>query len=407
VAVILHPSLPTTWRALATKFTALTVFWLLFGFASLLWTTDPRLGIAELLSIAVGASVALSLAAFQQSDPLIIDFLRRGWIFALCAMYIVIAWELMTGRHLEGSYVMQHQLAYGDTFNLGVQGSLDNPNDLAAFLVFSAPFVVWSLLRSRKALATIGLGALVLSIGALTVFTGARLSLLTFALQLTIFCFLSKRRRGRVLLIATMALSIMAGALLVITTTLEKLSGLFDQVTGGDGTPIRRNLFLNGIEFLVKSYGWGIGAGGFTGAMQQGAGSYPTSNSAATIVNPHSGIIEVSQYGLLILIPVLAILFASGSTLWRGRKFALTTNRNSLYLATQVGLVALLGLVILSFEGSEFLTATLNWMFVATVLVHGTHAESNMARSFGAKSARRLLKPAPLPMDPAPRGIAP
>ena len=329
VALILQPWLPTIWRDLPTKFAALIAFWLLFGIASLLWTTDLSQGITELLSIAVGGTVAFSLGVFQKADPRTIDFLRQGWIFALCTMYVIIAWELVTGRHLEGSFVLQNQMIYGGTANLGVQGTLDNPNDLSAFIVFCTPFLLWSLVRPRRVSTAICLGVLVLSVGALTAFTGARLSLLTFMLQLMIFCFQSKRRRGRVLLVGAMALSVIAGALLVMTTTLEKLSTLVDQVAGSDTTPIRRNLFLNGVEFLVKSYGRGIGAGGYTAAMRHGAGSYPTSNSLITFMNPHSGIIEVSQYGLLVLIAVGAFLFVTGRTLWRGRKLALAANRNS------------------------------------------------------------------------------
>jgi hypothetical protein len=380
LAMMLHPSLPTTWGALPTRFAALTAFWLLFGFASLLWMTDQSLGSAELLSIALGSTVVLSLGIFQKVDPRTIDYLRRGWIFALCGMYIVVAWELVTGRHLEGTFILQNQMIYGETANLGVQGTLDNPNDLAAFFVFCVPFVLWSLLRPRKLASAIFLSSLVLSAGALTVFTGARLSLLMLTLQLIIFCYQSRRRRGRVLLVGAVALSVVVGTLLVMTATLQKLSNFASEMAGSDETPIRRNLFLNGVEFLVKSYGRGIGAGGYTGAMRQGAGSYPTSNWLTTFVNPHAGIIEVSQYGLLVLIAVLAFLFVTGRTLWRGRKFALAANRNSLYLSTQVGLVSLLGLIILSFEGSLFLTETVNWMFVASVLVLGTHSEFSVSR---------------------------
>ena len=152
VALILQPWLPTIWRDLPTKFAALIAFWLLFGIASLLWTTDLSQGITELLSIAVGGTVAFSLGVFQKADPRTIDFLRQGWIFALCTMYVIIAWELVTGRHLEGSFVLQNQMIYGGTANLGVQGTLDNPNDLSAFIVFCTPFLLWSLAETSPGL---------------------------------------------------------------------------------------------------------------------------------------------------------------------------------------------------------------------------------------------------------------
>ena len=377
VAILLHPSLPATWRSLPARFAALAAFWILFGVASLLWTTGFSLGIAELLSVALGISVALSLAVFQKEDPRTIDYLRRGWIFALLSMYLIIAWELLTGRHLESSYILQNQMIYGDNFDLGVQGSLGNPNDLAAFAVFCVPSILWSLLRPCKFLTAVGLSALVLSVGGLTVFTGARLSLITMTLQIVIFCFQPGRRRGRVLLVGATAFAVVVSGLLIMTGTLLKLMQFVPEIAG-DTTPIRRNLFLNGVDFLTRTWGRGIGAGGFTGAMQQGAGRYSTSNWLTTFVNPHAGIIEVSQYGVLVLFAALAFLFVTGRTLWRARKRALAANRNSAYLSAQVGLVALLALIILSFEGSVFLTSTVNWMFIATVLVHGTHAQSGL-----------------------------
>lgn len=406
VAVLLHPSLPTTWKALTTRFAALSAFWLLFGFASLLWTPDLSLGIAELLSIAVGATVVLSLGTFQKADPRTIDYLRRGWIFALCTMYLIIGWEVITGHHLENTYIMQNQMIYGDTAEVGVQGTLDNPNDLAAFAVFCVPFVVWSLLRPRKLATATGLGALVLSVGALTVFTGSRLSLLTFMLQIFIFCLQSQRRRGRLLLVGATAISVVGGGLLVMTGTLSKLSAFTGEIAG-NGNPIRRNLFLNGVEFLFKSYGRGIGAGGFTGAMQHGAGSYPTSSWFTTFVNPHAGIIEISQYGLPLLIAVLALLFATGRTFWHGQKLALSANQNSTYLSAQVGLISLLALTLLSFEGSVFLTNTLNWMFIASLIVHQTHAESSVFRLRSINARRTPSRTISLAMPTGPEHIEP
>lgn len=123
---------------------------------------------------------------------------------------------------------------------------------------------------------------------------------------------------------------------------------------------VRKNQFLNGLEYLKKSCFMGLGAGGFQASNRNKMNKYPDNG----VVGAHNFVIEIlSQYGILIfglLVSVIAwiivvLIRASGKGWWEAKHFLV--------------LWLLVALVFMGNANSTFLSLPINWFLVACVFI--------------------------------------
>ncbi|WP_343748440.1 O-antigen ligase family protein [Fluviicola sp.] len=123
---------------------------------------------------------------------------------------------------------------------------------------------------------------------------------------------------------------------------------------------VRKNQFLNGLDYLEKSRFMGLGAGGFQASNLKKMNKYPDNG----VVGAHNFMIEIlSQYGILIF-SLLASMFgwiifrlvrASGRGWWDSKHFLV--------------LWLLIALVFMGNANSTFLSLPINWFLVACVFI--------------------------------------
>ncbi|NND73432.1 MAG: O-antigen ligase family protein [Ilumatobacter sp.] len=280
---------------------------------------------------------------------------------------LVALWELGSGQHLPSEFVNQHAL--GDGVLLATFG---NPNNFGAFLVLSIPFigivatrpaVRWELGRTDRVLARI----LLVLLPILLLLSGSRFALIGLVVASGAYVALNRRDRsawrfGGLLLLAGTGLSTFAiesGQRIVAKLGRFTDPSAFVQ----DSTEIRANLVLNGLVYLGRSGGVGIGPAGFEESIASGDVAFAVRPG---VVNAHNFWVELlSQYGLiggLLLGVVIVSATATYVRMTRDRPYGADRHRATLMLT------GLAGYVFASMTASSYINAPENWMFIASFL---------------------------------------
>lgn len=123
---------------------------------------------------------------------------------------------------------------------------------------------------------------------------------------------------------------------------------------------VRKNLLLNGLDYLKKSHYMGLGAGGFQASNVLKLNKYPDNG----VVGAHNFMIEIlSQYGVVIFAMLMSVFIWVLLVLLRAFKRKLWDEKHFLVLWL------LITLVFMGNANSTFLSLPINWFLVVLVLV--------------------------------------
>lgn len=123
---------------------------------------------------------------------------------------------------------------------------------------------------------------------------------------------------------------------------------------------VRKNLLLNGLDYLKKSHYMGLGAGGFQASNVLKLNKYPDNG----VVGAHNFMIEIlSQYGVIIFAMLMSVFIWVLLVLFRAFKRKLWDGKHFLVLWL------LITLVFMGNANSTFLSLPINWFLVVLVLV--------------------------------------
>ncbi|MNJ82795.1 Teichuronic acid biosynthesis protein TuaE [compost metagenome] len=123
---------------------------------------------------------------------------------------------------------------------------------------------------------------------------------------------------------------------------------------------VRKNLLLNGLDYLKKSHYMGLGAGGFQASNVLKLNKYPDNG----VVGAHNFIIEIlSQYGVIIFGMLMSVFIWIIYVLFCALKRGLWDEKHFL------ALWLLITLVFMGNANSTFLSLPINWFLVVLVLV--------------------------------------
>ncbi|MNU81078.1 Teichuronic acid biosynthesis protein TuaE [compost metagenome] len=123
---------------------------------------------------------------------------------------------------------------------------------------------------------------------------------------------------------------------------------------------VRKNLLLNGLDYLKRSNYMGLGAGGFQASNVLKLNKYPDNG----VVGAHNFIIEIlSQYGIFIFGMLMSVFVWVICVLFRALKRGLWDEKHFLVLWL------LVTLVFMGNANSTFLSLPINWFLVVMVLV--------------------------------------
>ncbi|MCL6631854.1 MAG: glycosyltransferase [Alicyclobacillus herbarius] len=361
-----QPRLPRA--PLLIGYLSLGALWVIWGGLSPLWAGKASQPLA-LLDVVLGFLVALPLAriANRPAEAQLVS-LRRGWVAAYLAALAVAAWELVSNHHLPGYYA-EHASPW--KLHHVVIATFENPNNYAAFITLSLPFLWWSW-RCGGRVAKGVYGVLLLTVPALLALTAGRLGIIGAVLALVLLTgFRVRTLRGLIWAACgwgVMYLVFQAG-LSFSASDAEKIRHTLGTPTFSGAEPLgsigqRLNLIRNGIHFTLLSHGLGFGPGSFEYLMSHDVGIYPTGG----IINPHNFWVEVlSEYGVIVFCGLLFCLAAVFLAAWRVRRDTPKTQVN-VRAAAEVVLAGLPGYGFAAMEHSSYINQPVNWAFLTSMM---------------------------------------
>lgn len=307
--------------------------WLLWAAISLAWGIDRGQGVRDLFNLFIGLSL-VGMAPFFLKDKIKLNRAARIWLVTFAIFMGLALIEHLTTLHLpisRFSHGLQPHLSYRPT------AVFVNENNFAVFLSLSIPFLLsqWRYFTSRKARIMTGMSLF----GAMYMLfvTGSRINFVVLILSVLIYSLLLTPRGKRVKVLAVLMLVVL-GTWLIFGFTQPTVRGyvanqlgklitswveLFDPIEGdyivsNNSIAVRINMIRNGVIFLVRTWGVGVGVGNFEAWIDSHA-VYDTME----FLNPHNWWIElVTEYGVLIALGYLAFFASLFRAAWRGWKQA-------------------------------------------------------------------------------------
>lgn len=309
----------------------LVVFWAVFWALSsraLAVAPNWRLGRRELLGLAVCTFVSLAAVALSRGSRLGLQAFRWGWVVALLLTGGIGVWEVFSGRHLWTPQWSPWRFGDGSV----ISSTFINPNNFSDALVGMLAGVValWARAGSRRVLRAV-LALLAVFAATLMVFTESRGGLVGLAL----IAGLEVVRRRRLMTGARPLREVLADHRQMLTAAavgvLAVIAATFLVPALAARNPLRATIALMftdeqsrsdllRIRLIKFAFGY-LRDSGWTGS---GAGSFEPlfwndpARGALPATNLHNSFVELlTQYGVLVFAPYLALLLVLVATLFR------------------------------------------------------------------------------------------
>lgn len=363
------------------RLVAVTSFlWVTWGIASLYWTPDIGSGIKEVLAIILGIILIGCLSSVRHHVS--ISSLILGWVASFLITATIAVWELITKEHLP-SYYVEHLPGYSRyILNQIVLSTFNNPNDYGAYLLVAVPFVGGScyVYFTRRYVKNITLFAVLCLSGLLVFFTMSRTALMGFIAQfMTAWYIQWKMERRRSFLLAITPILFFMLLLSAMTfangnyVIFKKILNAVGEFEAGGSLWVRFNLVLAGLWIAVYSGGAGVGAGGFSYAIER----LPIPVETRGYVNPHNFLIELaSQYGIIVCACFLVLQFSLFRSAWRLLKTFNNVYNDRDYELAKVVVCGMVGYWFSFVSSSSYIKSSVNWLFLSSVITLISYLES-------------------------------
>jgi len=274
-------------------------------------------------------------------------------------------WENMTGHHLSVSGLIGAPMRY----RFMPTGVYRNPNDFAAYLTLSIPFVL-AFIRYRKAILQRILGIVVLLFSLyLIIVAFSRANYLAVLLEgAFLFVFLLKMRgRLRTAVSIGIIILLLVGLLpnqaqRILQTVNIQLGSLSTLVLVSDGSVnVRLNLLRNSLVFLVRTAGFGVGAGNSEYYMA----NFQVFDTQG-ITNPHNWWVNIwTDYGIYIFLGYIVFYLALIIRLYEVYK---SLDDKQEKMICEGLLVALVGFTLAVLSPSSITAVPFQWFLFAFAL---------------------------------------
>jgi teichuronic acid biosynthesis protein TuaE len=403
------------------KWLLLFIVWLfLYGLLSLLWVENQYLAWRQISHVLWGGFTFIVIFSLSYKVKNSLGIVKDAWLSAYIILAVFAIYEIGSGAHFEGTFTknLEQFDSIRTTFNSPFS-TFGNPNDYAAFLVFSLIFFFLRLARpnrilplffilmtvfiiyyTRSVIAMYGVYWVILaSLFLLFYSNNQKIPRIQLYFTRKLFGKIKKNFISIIyisfLLLFGFIYSVCSNPIVFpadndevkyvqVEKSKEGISVLnremFDfylierepsvNITKTQSYSVRKNLILNGLTYAKESWFMGIGAGQFEEQILSGKLKYPTMNKS----NPHNFFIEVlSQYGI---IPIVFLgIFMMSIVVFLIRNFKqlyardLSMESSMLFLTIPVYLLVSNG-------PSAFMSLPMNWIILTMM----------------AYSAERLLK---------------
>jgi O-antigen ligase len=281
-------------------------FWITWGIISLSWTSDLVNGINELIIIAIGFIIILTLLNLANNTSNILLTIRSGWISAFIITLPLALWELFTFQHipdagglLPGKTDLVETGGPASTIMMYAGATFGNRNNYCAFIVLCFPLLLWAFEQAKKKSMKIKYVILMVLGVFIVVVDGSRLGMFCLVLELLFWLFL--QRRGSSLSFKKWSIVLLIALIFYLAFefqehTLSRLEDLQEGLSGSSQVG-RTNLYINGLRLIKSTAGLGVGAGGFMNSVRIGSNMRTTDRIYAS----HNLWIEIlADYGIIV-----------------------------------------------------------------------------------------------------------
>jgi O-antigen ligase len=308
---------------------------------------------------------AVSPAAKLLVLPILLYHYQRSsrgmWVFAAflisCSLLMAFSWIVA----LHPQFALKSDAEYG----VPVKNYIDQSQEFAlCAVVLTYPII--SLLRAKKILPALLLGAIALSFAANMAFViVSRTALVTVPILLAVFALLHLRWRS-IAIIACVAV-VLAGLAWATSPQLRWTIGSFSrdyQLYKERNIPtsmgLRMEFWKKSLQFFVEAPVIGHGTGSTRGLFEQAATGSKRTASAEIIGNPHNQTLNVAVQWGVIGIGVLYAMWLSHLLLFRGDG-----------LVAWIGLMVVVQNIFTSLFNSHIFDFHEGWMYVLGVGIAG------------------------------------
>ncbi len=277
------------------------LIWILYAAISYLWSKDRGSTLKDVISLCTNISLIIIVIYFFRSLKDYEKFYNL-WLLIMIPLLGVGLWNHITGQQLT-EYTFKIAPYAKDSFMHAPRATFTGPNEYATYLSLNIPFVI-TFIRygSNKTLKLAGLIGLLLCLY-LLIYTQSRANYIAVMFGLIFWYLYLVRNPTTKMAIAMMITAL--GLLLILFSgpIIATIDDIFisqmtslTQSTEEGSVNIRMNLIKNSVQFLLDSFGLGIGAGNSEYYMRN-YGIYNTHG----ITNVHNWWVELlTEYGVFI-----------------------------------------------------------------------------------------------------------
>ncbi|NLC26522.1 MAG: O-antigen ligase family protein [Fastidiosipila sp.] len=244
------------------RFSLLFMFiWLVYAVVSIFWVKDRVAWIAGVFFLTVGFVSAFLLTRYLKSSEDILETVHLTAI--MLAFHNLMGWyEVFSGNYIFYSRLFPDRIAEYTTLRYPVS-NFKNVNDFSTLLLLSIwiSYICWK--SAKNNLLRILSIALMLSSTVLLFQTGSRANIAGLFLSLMVFFIIKLIKKKQLYIIFIVGVSLLIVLILLTLLNPGYLSALLphnaDEISVSDQARLR--LILNGLHFVVVTYGFGVGAG--------------------------------------------------------------------------------------------------------------------------------------------------
>lgn len=344
--------------------------WLLYAILSLAWAASKAEAVKSIILLFIGSSVIFFVIVYFTELK---DFKRFYylWLLTLIPIIGIGFWNQITGHQLF-HYAYLADLPGAEVTRLMhiPRATFYHENDYATYIALSVPFIATYMKYNSSKLKWVFGPALLLPILYQLLFTNSRANYLAVMLGMAFWFLFFLRAKDKLKLTAVAVLVALLLVIIVPGYTHSVFVKLQSQWTNSfhnsksnealsDNT--RVNLIKNAFVFLVRSHGFGVGAGNFEYHMRHSR-VYDTS----WITNAHNWWVEIlACYGIFIFIGYL--LFYGGSVFYLYKTYRKLTDESEKMICEAL-LVSLVTFIPASTSPSSIMGFGPQWLLFAFAL---------------------------------------
>lgn len=350
------------------------LFWFLWALISVIWVKDYSYWVESTTHIILGILLAYIYSKYLNRR---MDYVRALNSFVIMVLFHnIIGWyEIITDNYMFYSGV---SIYWYQRENMPVS-SFGNTNDFATFLFFSITILFVCIVNSTTKIGKLFNIILLLSSLSLMIATDSRGALLSTILSLIIFIIFNKNKKIKAYKILASLLLILMINLTVIIYKPELITMGYNYFVGDfsftnylslNSDDIRIRLIKNGLYFLLRSFGFGVGAGN---AQFWLAKESIVDNEGYLYL--HNWFLEILvEYGLIVFMMYLMFYFRLFKSM--KRIFYTTVNKFDKNFSLSV-MVVLIGFIIISHSSHSLVYNEWFWIYWAIVIAYQGNALNN------------------------------